>query len=102
MNIEPWQEFLQLVQLHIMHGRSHEDACRVAWYQATENAKTSEHALIVQMQEALDAGLDAASIRLASAEEAYAGYPSRYKHQRADVDKISAALKAANQYLEHE
>lgn len=47
MNIEPWQDFLQLVQLHIMHGKSHEEACRVAWHQATENAKdTAEEACV--------------------------------------------------------
>lgn len=48
MNIEPWQEFLQLVQLHIMHGKSPEDACRVAWYQATENAKDSGESMAEQ------------------------------------------------------
>lgn len=36
--MEPWKEFSGLVQIHMMHGKSAEEACAIAWEQAVDNA----------------------------------------------------------------
>lgn len=36
--MKPWQEFSGLVQIHMMHGKTAEEACEIAWEQAIDNA----------------------------------------------------------------
>jgi hypothetical protein len=59
-----------------------------------------QHALIVQMREALNAGLDCAGVCLTQKQLTMAGRPHKWRSELEDFDKIEAALSAANDYLE--